>query len=203
MAIFNGRSMGDKLTSSALFSDGETSVGEFWAWAYSDLMGNTVRPLIAEFLVSKLLNAHHGQRIQWDGADVAYKGLKIEVKSSAYVQSWHQDRLSKITFDIRPRTLTWDASANLSHPITRPYGRHADLYVFCLLDEKDKEAADPRKLGQWKFFVLPTSQLNAAFRSQKTLSLSSLQKVTQALAYCQLKREIDAYSCRDGVASEI
>lgn len=38
--------------------------------------------------------------IEWDAVDIIYKGIKIEVKSSGYLQSWNYDKLSKIRFDI-------------------------------------------------------------------------------------------------------
>ena len=32
------------------------TVGEFWGWAYSDLLDNTLRGVLAEFLVEKSLS---------------------------------------------------------------------------------------------------------------------------------------------------
>ena len=32
-------------------NDTEISVSEFWSWAYSDLLNNTLRGVLAEFLV--------------------------------------------------------------------------------------------------------------------------------------------------------
>ena len=29
-----------------------TKLGDFWRWAYSDLMDNTIRPVLAEFIAS-------------------------------------------------------------------------------------------------------------------------------------------------------
>ena len=34
-------------------NDTEISVSEFWSWAYSDLLNNTLRGVLAEFLVKK------------------------------------------------------------------------------------------------------------------------------------------------------
>lgn len=34
-------------------NDTEISVSEFWSWAYSDLLNNTLRGVLAEFLVTK------------------------------------------------------------------------------------------------------------------------------------------------------
>jgi len=42
----------------------------------------------------------------------APSGLRIEVKTSAYVQSWKQSKLSAISFDIAPKR-GWDAATNI------------------------------------------------------------------------------------------
>lgn len=36
--------------------DTEIPVSEFWSWAYSDLLNNTLRGVLAEFLVKKSLS---------------------------------------------------------------------------------------------------------------------------------------------------
>lgn len=34
-------------------NDTEISISDFWGWAYSDLLNNTLRGVLAEFLVEK------------------------------------------------------------------------------------------------------------------------------------------------------
>lgn len=65
------------------------TVGEFWRWAMSDLLGNRVRGLLAEFIVGRLLgdDTLSHPRMEWDSYDLLYRGHKIEVKSSAYTQT--------------------------------------------------------------------------------------------------------------------
>ena len=75
---------------------GEQTVGDFWAWAYSSILTNITRGLFAEFLVGTALGAVEGTRTEWDSFDLLCGDAKIEVKSSAYLQSWPQDELSKI-----------------------------------------------------------------------------------------------------------
>ena len=63
-------------------------VGDFWAWAYSDILTNTSRGTFAEFLVGKALGVVEKVRpTGWEDFDLSYGGWKIEVKASAYVQS--------------------------------------------------------------------------------------------------------------------
>lgn len=65
------------------------ALSDFWSWAFSDLVANTTRGLIAEYLVARALDADQGCRTEWDAWDVVTPdGIKVEVKSSAYIQSW-------------------------------------------------------------------------------------------------------------------
>src|SRR5690606_30727062 len=53
--------------------------------------------------------------------------------------------------------------------------RHADVYVFALLAHQTKATLDPLSLDQWKFYVLPTSILDARTRSQHSITLKNLE----------------------------
>ena len=104
------------------------TLGDFWSWAYSDVLNNRNRSILAEFLVAAALGVLDEPRVEWDAVDLSYHDKRIEVKSAAYLQSWEQERLSVIRFDIA-RKRGWDAAANLS--ASKPT-RSADAYVFCL-----------------------------------------------------------------------
>ena len=71
-------------------------VGDFWRWAYSDLLMNKTRGVLAEFIVAKALGLDLSVRNAWSHHDlVTKKGTSIEVKASGYLQSWEQKELSK------------------------------------------------------------------------------------------------------------
>ncbi len=73
------------------FAGLDATVADFWSWAFSDLRANTTRGVLAEFLVAKAVGATQPVREAWDNYDVlAPDGTRIEVKSSAYLQSWTQ-----------------------------------------------------------------------------------------------------------------
>ncbi|GAB2593094.1 hypothetical protein [Spirosoma areae] len=117
----------------------------FWQWSHSDLLSNTLRGQLAEFIISTAIDLENTQRIEWDAYDLrTLKGLKIEVKSSAYLQSWTQKKESLIRFGIS-ETLGWDAATNTYAPAV---SRQADLYIFCLYTHKDKLTANPLNLDQ-------------------------------------------------------
>ena len=113
-------------------------------------------------------------RTEWDACDVtAPSGLRIEVKTSAYVQSWKQTKLSAISFDIAPKR-AWDAATNTTSQTAL---RTADVYVFALHAHQDKRTADPLDVLQWEFFVLPAAVLNERCAVQKRIGLGSLLKL--------------------------
>ena len=143
----------------------------FWQWSSSDLVSNALRGTLAEFLVACDLNVSDGVRAQWDAYDLRIKdGVKVEVKSAAYVQSWAQSKLSQISFDIRP-TIGWDAETNKTSTERK---RQSDVYVFALLKHKDKATIDPMEVQQWGFYVLPTEVLNDKLTDQRQICLSKL-----------------------------
>lgn len=146
----------------------------FWSWACSDLLGNAMRGVLAEYVVGLALGCvDGGTRLEWDAADLRTRqGLRVEVKSSAYLQSWQQSRLSTISFDIRP-TAGWDAATN-TYATERE--RQADVYVFCVFTPTDKTRADPLDLDRWDFYVMSTDQLDTAVGDQKTITLGSLRR---------------------------
>ncbi|MCP4785816.1 MAG: hypothetical protein GY903_05410 [Fuerstiella sp.] len=147
---------------------------EFWQWAGSDLLSNTQRGILAEYLVAKAVGSAGGVRTEWDAVDVVTPSdIRVEVKSAAYVQSWTQDKLSSITFNIAPRK-SWDAQTNEYEGVA---GRSADVYVFALLAEKNRDVVNPMDLSQWVFYVISTTRLDEAVSDQKTISLRPLLKL--------------------------
>ena len=145
-------------------------LNDFWAWNSSDLLNNTLRGALAEFIVASALEIDTNiSRQDWTAYDLLSPGgRKIEVKCSAYLQSWNPKRISEIRFSIRP-TRAWDAENGDSDTVER----WSDLYVFCLYASKD-QSETPLHLEQWEFYVLPTAVLDARCPKQKSISLNSL-----------------------------
>ena len=147
---------------------------QFWQWSASDLMSNATRGILAEFLVAAAIGQADGVRSEWDAYDLqTTSGLKLEVKSSAYLQSWHQRDFSKITFSI-PATRAWNAQTNryASHA-----QRQADVYVFALLHHKEQDTINPLDLAQWTFFVISRKRLEGARPKRKSVALGQLLKI--------------------------
>jgi predicted house-cleaning noncanonical NTP pyrophosphatase (MazG superfamily) len=142
---------------------------EFLAWAYHDLRANTLRGVLAEYIVAKALGTLKKKRVEWDKYDLRVDDFGVEVKSAAYVQSWGTQP-STISFDISPK-IGWDASTNTYSASAE---RSAHVYVFCLLTGTNRDHVDPLDVSQWTFYVLPTSVLNHKLPGQKRIRLDPL-----------------------------
>ena len=146
----------------------------FWEWSASDLMSNATRGILAEFLVAAAIGKSDGVRSEWDAFDLqTTSGLKLEVKSSAYLQSWYQRDLSKITFSIPP-TRAWNAETNR---YALKAQRQADVYVFALLHHKEQDTINPLDLSQWTFFVVSRKRLECVGPKRKSVGLAQLLKI--------------------------
>jgi len=149
------------------------NVIDYWKWAVSDLLGNTERGGIAEFIVAMDFGVIDGVRNSWEPFDLTTKnGIRVEVKSAAYIQTWKQEGYSQINFAIRP-TYGWDAETNEWGTEQK---RQSDAYVFCILANKDQSTIDPLDMDQWEFYVLSTQVLNEKLGEQRTVGLATLLK---------------------------
>ena len=67
------------------------TVLDFWKYAYSNLNSDP-RDDIAKFLVSRALGLSEAtNRQEWTLYDIDYKGVRIEVKSTGYYQTWRNN----------------------------------------------------------------------------------------------------------------
>lgn len=104
------------------------SLLDFWRWSVSDILSNATRGRFAEFIVATAANIDIKKiRDEWGAFDLeTVDGIKIEVKSSAYLQTWFQKTLSKISFGTKPAFVI-DALTNKQSELKI---RSADVYVF-------------------------------------------------------------------------
>ena len=164
------------------------SLLDFWRWSVSDILSNATRGIFAEFVVATAAKINLNEvRDEWGAFDlITSEGIKIEVKSSAYLQTWFQKALSKISFSTKPAFVI-DIETNQKSEVKI---RSADIYVFCLLHHENKQTVEPLNLDHWEFYVLATEQLNNYARSQHSITLNSLKKLTNSVDYENLENEI-------------
>ena len=155
-----------------------SSILDFWSWAYSDLIHNVNRGAFAEFIVREAMNAQSGItpprtdfRVSMDAYDLlSPDGIRVEVKSSAYIQSWESEHPARLSFRIAPAKALdefGNYSANSKH------ARHSDVYVFCIWTAMSREQ-NILDLSLWDFYVIATKTLDRKVPNQKTITFQSL-----------------------------
>lgn len=166
------------------------SLLDFWRWSVSDVLSNATRGRLAEFIVATATGFDRASvRDEWDLYDLKTpEGIKVEVKSAAFVQTWHKPghKSSVISFGIK-ETGDWVSPRAERVPGKR---RWADVYVFCLLHHTDRHTIDPLDMNQWRFYVVATHTLNAYPRSNHSITLASLERMTTPVGYAGLAEAI-------------
>lgn len=176
----------------------DSSILDFWSWAYSDLIRNVNRGAFAEFIVREAMNTQCSItpprtdiRVSMDAYDLlSPDGIRVEVKSSAYIQSWESEHPSRISFRIAPAK-SLDALGNYSE--NSSYCRHSDVYVFCVWTAMSREE-NILDLSLWDFYVISTKVLDQKVPNQKTITFQSLlnlhpEKVDYFGLYEAIKRK--------------
>lgn len=167
------------------------NVSDFWATAFSDLLTNMTRGVLAEYLVCKALGVTDQVMNDYEAFDaVTADGKKIEVKSSGYIQRWPQKKPSAVRFSIGKKR-AWDYEK--FDWIEGDPRRHSDIYVFACHHHLDKGTVDPMDLAQWTFYVVPTVMINATFPDADGLSLQAIEKHLNAIKtdFAGLKAAVD------------
>ena len=177
MGVVPFRHVSRKLEPTANFKGGSTivqtrTVKDFGQWAYSDLMQNTERGVLAEYIVAVLLGVDDKPRASWLAYDLELpNGKTVEVKTMSKLQAWYQKSLSEPKVVIKP-TRKWDPETNEmeEEPLL-----HADFYVICFFNAESHETADPLNLDQWEFYVLERKQVENVLKERKSISLEFLK----------------------------
>lgn len=166
------------------------SVRDFWHFAFGDLLDNTRRGTLAEFIVARALGLNTDiPREDWSAYDLDYNGTRIEVKASAYLQSWNLEngKISKPTFSIAPARV-FDSQSG------RCVGercRNSDIYIFCCFTDTDAENYNILDLSRWDFYVALTSEIDRLFPTGKSLSLGNVSNIAEKTEYFLLKSIVD------------
>lgn len=137
-------------------------------------MENTQRGVLAEFLVAAALGVHGAAREEWGNYDLEAemdgRRIGIEVKSSAERQSWQGPPAGFHEFDIRRTEDSWGTVPGVR--------RWADVYVFCILRNRDAAAhLEALDTGNWEFLVLETAVIERKRPDQKSIRAGPLRKI--------------------------
>jgi len=121
-----------------------------------NLADNVTRGVLAEYIVASALGVNEGVRSAWDAYDLrTSSGLRVEVKSSAYLQQWRQRKLSPVQFEVGPKR-GWDGETGT---MAKDAAWQSDIYVLCLLKHREKATLNPLDLDQWEAYEVPTELL--------------------------------------------
>lgn len=164
--------------------DEGAAILDFWRWAFSDLRQNTLRGIFAEWLVAKLLGLPlRVPRDPWTPADLqALGGVRIEVKSGAYLQAWlDSGRRSRPSWSYLAGRV-WSADAR---SLAADATLNADLYVFCIQTMTNPQCWNALDLSQWEFFLLTREQVAAI--DVRTISEPRLRSLAPALTAAQFQ----------------
>ena len=171
---------------------------DFWSWAYSDLIRNVNRGAFAEFVVREAMNTQCRNtpprtdfRVSMDAYDLlSPDGIRVEVKSSAYIQSWESEHPARISFRIAPAKAL-DEFGNYS--VNSKYARHSDVYVFGVWTAMSREQ-NILDLALWDFYVLSTKILDQKVPNQKTITFPSLLSLEP--------KKVDYFGLYEAIRSE-
>ncbi|BDI61877.1 hypothetical protein [Qipengyuania nanhaisediminis] len=138
------------------------------------LVNNAFRGTLVEAMLAQVLELEW----QWCSADWASHdfenadGLKLEVKQSTALQSWHEPGLrpNRGRFDIKARTGRYEGARWIEAP-----GRAAQIYVFAWHGITDPLRADHRDPSQWQFHAVKAVDLP----EQKSIALSRVAALVE------------------------
>lgn len=161
----------------------DAQVQDFWKFSLGDLRMNNARGYLAEFLVARVLKIE-STRVEWESYDLKLGEIRIEVKSSGYLQAWDQRQLSTIRFTgLRARQL--DARLGLTDSKTF----NADVYVFCVQGARTHAEYDPLDLGQWSFYVVGATAIVSL--GQDSMGLTTVSRLSNGETRLQdLRRDV-------------
>lgn len=162
------------------------SILDFWRWHFCERFD--LQDKIAEFIVAKALGLTQADNVgQWTLYDILYKGTRIEVKESSYVHAWQTDNEPKS----KSRIFGIGKAYSEYMDNTSKLERQNDIHVFCLNTGFTREESGPLKLENWEFYIVPTETINKECGDAKTISLSRLSGMTEAVDYTSIKDVID------------
>ncbi len=164
------------------------TVSDFWQWGFSDLLQNTIRGVLAEYIVAVLLGIDDNPRNPWLAYDLKLPdGRLIEVKTMSRLQAWAQKKIYVPRVTIKP-TREWNPQTG---EMKEKPTFNADIYIICYFNAVDHEKADPLNLNQWEFFVFTKEQIKKILGEMKTISLDHIkrQKI-KAVNANKLKHEV-------------
>ena len=165
----------------------------FQRWASGNLVDNRTRGIFAEWLVGQALGCIEPEthRQEWDAIDLRYRGLGIEVKASGRNQGWDPEGQSTPRFGIAPQMHAWHAETDTWVDYDPPR-RTSNAYVFCLHDSMPATNASVEDPSTWRFWVVPTSRIDDELESQKSVGITTLDRLVESCDWERLRPSVES-----------
>ena len=170
---------------------------DFWQWAFGDLCDDDIKGVFVEWLVHKLLNIKTARRVSWANSDVITpSGIRIEVKSSAYWQSWKfinefgDFELKEKYVVMPPNKIRFSGLVARDSTDANRSGEpslKSDIYVFAFQKEESIKNWNALDLTQWEFYLVMAEDLLK--HGAKIISLAKLRKDFKTLNAHELSIE--------------
>jgi hypothetical protein len=149
------------------------------------LIENSFRGFVAEIIIGSALgSAWRLCSADWSGWDFEHaSGCRLEVKQSAARQTWAApEKPSPPSFVIRERKGYYEGAKWIKQA-----GRFAHIYVFAYHPIRD-DGADHRDPNQWRFHIVPATQLPAS----KTIGLVRVALLSDAVLWIGLSEAVES-----------
>jgi hypothetical protein len=172
-----------KLTGNAQFN-ANTTLLDFWRWAFSDLCDDDIKGIFAEWMVIKLLGLQRTRRISWADSDIILEDdTRIEVKATAVWQSWklldeYGKRRIVSPAILNPNQIRFcglKARTAVLHPRPSEASQFkSKFYIFCFHSQLDPAAWDAWNLANWEFYMMSKTELTE-LKIGRSISLRTLR----------------------------
>lgn len=178
-------------------ADAGIAVSDFWGWAFSDLRGNALRGVLAEFIVGTALGATRTPRREWDNYDLLTPEpdrLRVQVKASGYLQAWPQAAKSQLIFSgLAARK--WDEN---THSYSDEPELRADVFIFCVQNCQEHEKYKMLHLDQWDFYVVDAGDVP---KGRKSVGIRWVCEKGEKVGFFGLKDAVGRLRLRSDVRS--
>lgn len=138
------------------------TVNDFWRWAGSDLNDAATRSVFAEFLVASSLEILDDGRQSSRSYDLLWpqddgSGIRINVRTAAYIQSDDPEHPDQIFFDLGFRD-------------------RCDVFVFCVYKAMAPEQS-PLDTELWDFYALHSWGWDGMKEDQRTATVPAILRL--------------------------
>lgn len=169
----------------------DLTVTSFWAWAYSGLIDNKNRGVLAEFIVAKALKIKTTAHDPWGTHDlISTAGTAVEVKSTGYLQAWNQRRLSRPVWQSL-RSRRSETTADGGWLLADARSAKGQIFALCLFTATDHVRANPLNLDQWAFWLVPGADITT-----NSIGLTTIEKKFRRLSFVEMRPTFEALECQ-------